>query len=183
VNANAFLAVDLTDDERHALAAALTAASPGAPLPGRRQAPENWHITLRFLGDLDTVTLDLVAHEVESALDAAPGTVVCRGLGAFPRASRAAVVFCEVADDAGVLTTLAAQCEEAAVDAGVAPEERPFVPHLTLSRLRPAVDVRHVFRAFGEFSVPLSVREVALMRAGAPDGQRRYETLERFALG
>jgi len=182
VTTNAFLAVDLTDGERHALSAALAAASPGAPLPGRRQAPENWHVTLRFLGDLDPVTLDLVATEVASAVAASPGTVVCRGLGAFPRASRAAVIFCEIVDDAGLLATLAAQCEEAAVDAGMDPEDRPFVPHLTLSRLRPAVDVRHVFGAFGEFSVPIGVREVVLMRSGPSGGRLRYQILQRFGL-
>jgi 2'-5' RNA ligase len=182
VTANAFLAIDLTDGERHALSAALAAASPGTPIPGRRQQPENWHITLRFLGELDSVALERVAHDVAGALDAQEGKVVCARLGAFPRPSRAAVVYCAVVDHAGLLATLAAQCDAAAVDVGLEPEGRPFVPHLTLSRVRPPVDVRRLLESFDDFSVPVDVREVALMRSDTSRGRLRYETLERFPL-
>jgi len=182
VTANAFLAVDLTDTERHDLASALDRASPGRPLPGRRQAPEAWHITLRFLGALDPSALDVVVHEADEAIDAPTGRVVSSGLGAFPRPGKASVLYAAIVDREGLLGHLAAQCEAASVDAGLEPEGRPFVPHVTLSRMRPTVDARALLASFGEFSVPIAVSEVVLMQSTVTRGNMRYRTVERFPL-
>jgi RNA 2',3'-cyclic 3'-phosphodiesterase len=179
---NAFLAIDLSEGERHALSAALAEASPGHPLPGKRPPPENWHITLRFLGDLDDLSLDRLAREVADTIEERPGRAICSGLGAFPRASRAGVLFAAIIDRDDRLARLAAQCEVAAREAGLEPDERPFVPHLTLSRVRPMVDVRILISSFEPFSVPIAVGEVALMRGNRLRGVVRYETLERFGL-
>jgi len=182
VTSHAFLAVDLATDERHALAGALDAASGGRRLPGKRTRPETWHITLRFLGAIDDVTLDLVARELDETMDAEPGRITCRGLDAFPRPARASVVFTAISDPGGLLHHLAAQCDAAALDAGLEPEDRPFVPHLTLTRLRPVSDVRSALASFGDFAVPISVREVALMRSEPSGGIVRYSTVDRFPL-
>jgi 2'-5' RNA ligase len=88
------------------------------------------------------------------------------------------VIFVGVDDPTRILDHLAAVCEEAAVDAGFEPEDRPYVPHLTLSRLRPALDVRALFAAFGEFRVPIKVRAITLLRTIGP----RYDTLDTVAL-
>jgi 2'-5' RNA ligase len=183
VTRNAFLAIDLADGERHDLAAALAEASPGPPLPGRRTDPANWHITLRFLGECGDEAIDRLVHVLDGDLDVARGRVTCRGLGAFPREAKASVVFVAVTDRDGLLARLAARCDAAAVDAGLPADERPFVPHLTISRLRPAADLRSVFATFGDFSVPVGVHTVSLMRSASTRGRLTYTTLERFPLG
>ena len=179
---NAFLAFAPSDDERHALAAALTEASPGHPLPGRRVRPENWHITLRFLGDVNDDVCDRVAAFIDEEMPANPGRIACTGLGAFPRASKAGVVYASVDDPDRVLAALADIGEEAATAAGLDPEGRPFVPHLTLARLRPNLDVRPVLDAFGEFRVPMHIRRIALFRTEAVRGVVSYRPLHEFDL-
>lgn len=183
MTSNVFLAVDLSDDERHDLAAALSEASPGTSLPGKRPPPESWHLTLRFLGPIDEPTIDRVSREVAEQLDLDRGRVVCEGLAAFPKSSRAHVLFAAVRDDDHMLTRLAAHCEAAAVDVGLEPEGRPFVPHLTLSRLRPPMDVRGFIASFGTFKVTICVDQVVLMRSHRTRGAVRYLTLDRFPLG
>jgi 2'-5' RNA ligase len=165
MNGHAFLAVDLTDSERHAVSAALSEASPGQPLPGRRPPVDNWHITLRFIGECTDADADRVAHEIEGGLSAGPGRVFVSGLGAFPRASKASVVFAGIDDLDGLLAHLAGVCETAVRDVGFDPEERPFIPHLTLSRVRPPNDVRRVIEAFAPFRVPVSVNAITLFRS------------------
>jgi 2'-5' RNA ligase len=182
VTTNAFVAVDLDDADRHDLAAALTEASPGPPLPGKRTPPENWHITLRFLGPVDDVLLDRLTHALESSLDVGGGHVACTGLGAFPRASKAAVAYAAIEDD-GLLAGLAANCEDVCRDLGLEPEERPFVPHLTLARIRPPVDLRRRFEAFGEFRVRIAVRGVSVMRTVPRRGGVQYRTVAMLPLG
>ncbi len=180
---NAFVAIDPTDAERHELAAALDAASPGSRLPGRRVRPENWHLTLRFLGPLDDMMLDRVVRELDEAITGVPTDLSCTGLGAFPRAARATVLYVGVEDPTGTLDALAATCEAACRDVGLDPEERSFTPHITLARLRPPVDVRRTFERFGEFRSRIRADRVSVMRTHAGRGGVRYETIDTIPLG
>jgi len=182
VSDHAFLAVDLTSETRHALSAALAEASPGPPVPGKRPPPENWHITLRFLGDCDELTTDSILRELDEMPAMSGGVVHAGGLGAFPRASKASVLYVIVADDEGLLASLSSVCEEAAREVGFEPQERPFVPHLTLSRLRPAIDLRRVVESFASFRVALDVSHVTLFRTRRTRTGIRYEAVNSIAL-
>jgi 2'-5' RNA ligase len=97
--------------------------------------PENYHVTLRFIGDVDGAT----ARDFEQALgeiDAAPFELRLNGLGSFggrkPRA-----IFAEIAPS-DALESLRRANERAAREAGLPPEGRNFKPHVTLARLRGA---------------------------------------------
>lgn len=103
-------------------------------LPGARWIdPDNYHITLRFIGDVD----ERMAHEVGSVLD----TVTRRGFelrldglssfgGKRPRA-----VVATIAAPAQLLE-LQAEHERLMRRIGLEPEGRKFTPHVTLARLR-----------------------------------------------
>ena len=164
MSGHAFLAIDLSDEERHGLSAAMSSASPGAPLPGKRQAPQNWHVTLRFLGECSDLAADRIMYELSEVIDARAGRVFACGLGAFPRQAKASVLYVEIDDVDGLVEHLAGLGESTARDVGFEPEERRFVPHLTLSRLRPASDIRHLIDSFGDFRVPIHVSSVTLFR-------------------
>ncbi|MFV1969560.1 MAG: RNA 2',3'-cyclic phosphodiesterase [Acidimicrobiia bacterium] len=182
MNDPAFLAVDLSEDDRHALSAALAEASPGAPIPGKKPPPEKWHFTLRYLGECTDVQAEQIVHHLSEAVDEESRRVWCNGLGAFPRASKAGVVYASVDDPSGILRYLAAVCDEAATDAGFESEGRPYVPHLTLSRLRPGQDVRSLFAGYGEFRVPIVVGGITLFRTRQTRGGPRYDPIDTVPL-
>jgi 2'-5' RNA ligase len=182
VTGNAFLAIDLSDDERHALGASLRDASPGHPVPGRRPSPANWHITLRFLGECTDAEADAVAFELERTLDSGQFDVACIGIDALPKVANAGVVYVAVDDESGSLDRLAAQCESAARDVGFSPEERPFVPHITIARLRPARDLTRLKESFGSFSVPLLIDAVTLFRSTSTRDGLRYHPIHTLRL-
>ena len=103
-------------------------------LPGARWiSPENYHVTLRFIGDIDGVT----ANEIASTLfrvNRRPFEVSVQGLASFggkkPRAVVATLAPCRP------LMELQAELERLIQRVGLAPEGRKFVPHVTLARLR-----------------------------------------------
>ena len=120
-------------------------------------SPENYHLTLRFIGDIDERT----ANEVADMLDGvrrAPFEITLTGLDHFggkkPRAIFAA------AAPSSPLIELQAEHERIMQRIGLPPESRKFTPHITLARLRDAsgIDVagylssRLAFRAI-RFSV------------------------------
>lgn len=182
MSGHAFLAVDLTDGERHAIAAALTEANPGKRLPGRKTPPENWHITLRFLGECSDLQAERIMHRLEEFVDIGAGIVWCSRLGAFPRSSRAGVLYAAIDDPEDCLGRLATWCDAAAVSVGFEPDERPYVPHLTLSRARPAVDVSHIYPSWDDFRVRIDVPAITLFRTNRTNTGIHYDPIDTFPL-
>jgi len=103
-------------------------------LPGARWIdPENYHLTLRFIGDVD----DVVAHEVASLLGKVRrGAFELRldGLSAFGSHKPRAVV--AAAAPAQPVVELQAEHERLMQRVGLEPEKRKYTPHVTLARLR-----------------------------------------------
>lgn len=81
-----------------------------------------------------------------------------------------------------MLERLAGVCEEAAREVGLPPEGRPFVAHLTLSRLRPSSDVRGILGRFDSFAVPISVGAITLFRTQPGRDGITYRRIESLPL-
>ncbi len=180
--ANHFLAIDAADEDRHRLATVLGDVGASVVIPGRRVPIDNWHITVRFLGDLTDLQVEMLMGSLDETLAVEPGRVWLDGIGAFPKPSKASVVYCSVDDPGGLLGRVAGLCEEASLDAGLEPEDRPFHPHLTLSRVRPPVDVRHALAGIDRFRIPLDVTAVTLMRTRSVRGGVTYERVDQISL-
>ncbi|HEX3483804.1 MAG TPA: RNA 2',3'-cyclic phosphodiesterase [Micropepsaceae bacterium] len=123
-----FVALELPETLRDRLAA-LEGGVPGA----RWATGEQFHLTLRFVGEVD----ENVAHDIDDALAGirAPRfTLELAGVGEFggkkPRALWAGVR----ANDA--LLHLQKKIETALQRIGLPAEERKFSPHVTLARMR-----------------------------------------------
>jgi len=123
-----FTALELTEEARAALA-----LSRGGLFGARWSDPADYHLTLRFIGDIDARTAD----EVAAALDEtrrAPVEIVFESLSWFggdkPRAIVARV------KPTPALVELAADHERRLRRLGLPPETRHFTPHVTLARLR-----------------------------------------------
>ena len=104
-------------------------------LPGARWRPlEALHVTLRFFGDLR----EDVARDLDDALADVSGPALeleLQGVGAFGEGAEIHAVWAGVSDNSP-LNQLAARCESAARRAGLAPETRNYLPHVTLAYLR-----------------------------------------------
>jgi len=173
-----FVAAEVTTEARHALAALVD----GVDVPGRRVRPPNWHVTLRFIGEVDEPMLDLLIRSLDEADLGDRFRVRWGGLGAFPRPSKATVVWVGLADGAPQLIGLAASVESAVNTTGVASEDRPFRPHLTLSRIRPPADVRDLISSVSPTGVTMPVDRVVLMSSRRQERETRYEQVESFDL-
>ena len=175
-----FLAVALTDEVRHGLAAFL--GERAIRLPGRPVPPNNWHLTLRFLGSTDALQRDRILAFLDEHLIVQPFTLGFTGLGAFPKPSRATVLWLGVGRGSGDLTAVADVCEQAAVSVGFDPEDRPFHPHLTLSRIRPSVSVEGLIEQVGTFPLKMDVDRVTLYRSHLGRDGASYEAIDDVLL-
>jgi 2'-5' RNA ligase len=100
-------------------------------------APENIHLTLKFLGDVDAAAMPALQRAVADAcVGIAPIALTLRGAGAFPDTRRPNVLWIGVEGQVERATQLAQKIDDACAALGFAREERPFSPHLTLGRVR-----------------------------------------------
>ena len=152
-------------------------------IPGRAVPPENWHLTVRFLGGVDQIAMERLASALDQA-DLGPSFAIALGdLGAFPRPAKASVVWLALDKGRERLTELNEVVEEESQAIGLTPEERPFAPHLTLSRVRPELDARPALASYRRVPFEWIAGELILYESRTGRGGAVYEPLERFPLG
>lgn len=152
-------------------------------LPGARWVDvENYHITLRFIGDVEGP----VADEVAAGLDRVrkPSfNLTLSGVGAFGQ-KKPHSVWAGVAASPD-LNALQAEVERVCRRAGLAPDPRKFIPHVTLARLKHAAprDVAAYLSGRGNFaSRPFRVSRFVLMSARESVGGGPYVVEEAWPL-
>lgn len=101
----------------------------------RWTAPENIHLTLRFLGDMPRDRITEVTSFVSDKLGAVSGQFEITGVAFFPNRKRPAVVAATVADNPS-LSRLADRLNHLSEHFGYKLEKRKFRPHITLGRCR-----------------------------------------------
>jgi len=144
--------------------------------------PEGLHVTLRFLGTIETEAVRPLAGAVAKQTRAlAPFEVRLGVLHAFPSPRRPRVLAVDL-EPVMLLAALAAAVERGAVAAGFAPAPRGFRPHVTLARVRegarPVIDA-----AQGPPPAAFTAHEVVLFESRPGAGGSIYTPLERMTLG
>ncbi|WP_378946793.1 RNA 2',3'-cyclic phosphodiesterase [Mesorhizobium sp. ANAO-SY3R2] len=152
-------------------------------LPGARWIDiENYHLTLRFIGDVE----GHVADEIAEALDRVdrPGfQVTLSGVGAFGQ-KKPHAVWAGVAPSPE-MNALQADIERICQRVGVAADPRKFTPHVTLARLRNTspLDVAHYLSARGNFAaLPFRASRFVLMSSRDSVGGGPYVVEEAWPL-
>ena len=127
--------------------------------------PEQLHLTLRFLGDVEvslreSLEMSLVRVRVE------PFVLPISGAGSFPARGPARVLWIGVGHGHTRLYQLRQQVDDAVLAAGLSPDLRYFHPHVTLGRVKdeaPPGTVAQFLRQNGEFeAAPIRVDAIHL---------------------
>lgn len=144
----------------------------------RWQAPADVHLTIHFLGMVETAAqARLIGTVTAEIAGQRPFAIHAeRGLW-FPDALRPVVLAMSVTRGVS-LTHLAARVANAVRDAGLSSDPRPFQPHITLARLRrrhPALPVAPSLSA-GRFSAS----ELILFESAGAGGPVRYHPCHVF---
>ena len=96
-----------------------------------------FHVTLKFLGDVEQQDIVDVCRAVQKAVqEIPPFEIRVLGAGAFPNTKIPRTIWLGVERGAEELATLFQAVEKAMVAIGFAPEIKPFSPHVTLGRIR-----------------------------------------------
>ena len=127
-----FVALEISREVRENLAA-LTGELRAKIPQARWMRADNLHVTLKFIGEAGAEKMEGIRAALAGMRAVAPVAMDFRGLGCFPEARRARVLWVDAA--AGPeLAQLAAGIEEALEPLGFARERREFSSHVTVAR-------------------------------------------------
>ena len=153
--------------------------------------PGGIHLTLKFLGNIPSKQVTDIAEALKRAVHGiSPFRLEISGLGAFPSLKQARVFWVGVGGELDRLSRLQQNIDSALAALGFAKEERPFVPHLTLARIREGASAPER-RSFGELvgsnffedKYPIEVKAIRLMRSQLTPAGAIYTCLSVVGLG
>lgn len=129
----------------------------------------NFHLTLKFLGDIHVETIDAVAEAVQNvAATQNPFSIVFGGIGAFPTPNRPRVIWIGVKHGAETVTHLAKTVNRELKPLGF-PIDNRFHPHLTLGRLRTPMNLQPLKNALRKYDIidgaTMNVNELTVMQS------------------
>ncbi len=173
-----FVGIPLPDDVRARLAGL------GGGLKGARWvAPENFHLSLRFIGEVAGGEDKDIAHALKT-VSAPAFELRLSTLGAFDRRGRVHAVWAGV-EKSDALDRLQGNVESTLVRSGLEPEHRKFKPHVTLARMKNGsaseagqfLEAHHGFQAS-----PFTVDRFTLFESHLGHGGAHYTALQDYPL-
>jgi 2'-5' RNA ligase len=180
-----FLAIELSDRARQHLARVQEALRGELPMISYPR-PENLHVTLKFLGDVDGARLTALCESL--ARVKLSGTVEIRAaqLDAFPPHGPARILVATMTGSDGVVSALHDAIEQRARKLGFDAEHRRYRPHVTLARAKAGVRRGQLDRAAETFAElwpgpRCGVNEFVLFQSQLHPTGSRYIKLATFA--
>jgi 2'-5' RNA ligase len=156
-------------------------------VPGARwQEDEQLHVTLRFIGSVDRPVAEDVAASL-AAIHAPAPLVSLAGVGRFDQRGRTEALWAALAPH-GALAALHRKVDQAIVRAGLEPERRAYLPHITVARVpraaRAEADVAAWLAVNAALaSAPFALPHLILYESHLASSGAHYEPIARWPLG
>jgi 2'-5' RNA ligase len=186
-----FIAIELPEEVREGLARLKKELERDEHKFVKWVDPGGIHLTLKFLGNIPSKQVAKITEAIEVAAQGiSPFHLEISGLGAFPSLRQARVFWVGIGGEVEKLSRLQQKIDSALAALGFAKEERSFVPHLTLARIRQGASLMER-RTFGELvgstvfedKYHVEVEVISLMKSQLTPAGAIYTRLSAVGLG
>ena len=132
--------------------------------------PENIHLTLKFLGDINERDIDQIHTAMIDAVKGySPISLSGKGVGVFPNLRRPKVMWVGLGGESGRLIQLQETLDSQLKKIGFSKEKRAFKGHLTMGRVKGRIDTKKLTATLQEMSEfesePFSAGEIVLFQS------------------
>lgn len=181
-----FAALDVPDSYKSSIDRAIRPLRERLP-KARWTSSDQWHVTLKFLGEVAEEAVPEVRRIVEAAASESESVSAClTDVGSFPNSHSARVLWVGLEDAEGVMGRLASSMRDLFGAAGFRLEGSEFHPHLTVARFRvpqPVGEVLDEAEPLDFDRSPFDIAEIVLYRSRLSPKGAAYQPMERFHLG
>ncbi len=145
--------------------------------------PENVHLTLRFLGEIEERRLDELKQLcAETAAEFQPFTLRLKDTGYFPNFRQPRVLWVGLAGEMEVAKQLQKQLDAELIARGFNQEDKPFKPHLTIGRVKSNRNVKALVAKADMYTLPelaFEVGEIVLFKSELRPSGADYTALSK----
>lgn len=100
-------------------------------------SPQNWHLTLHFLGKVEFERLEVLQTRLDKTLtEVKPFSIFLDGIGVFPEPKQPRVIWLGINGDLTELLTLKKMLDQALQKMHFDMEQRTYRPHVTIARTK-----------------------------------------------
>lgn len=153
-------------------------------------SPQNIHLTLKFLGEVDESKLEKIGEILETLkADKAPFCMRLSSLGAFPKTNYPRVIWVGIDKGDSETKEIAKFMEEKIARLGIPPEDRPFSSHITIGRVKSGLNREGLVKKlnesvnhFGQADLEFSVTKITLFKSTLTPKGPAYEILKEVSL-
>jgi 2'-5' RNA ligase len=186
-----FIAIELSEEAKRGLARLRRELEKDEHKFVKWVDPGGIHLTLKFLGNIPAQRVAEITKAMEKAAQGiSPFRLEISGLGAFTSLKQVRVFWVGIGGELDKLSRLQQSIDSALAALRFAKEERPFMPHLTLARIREGASPAER-RSFGELvgstvfedKYPVEVEAIRLMRSQLTPAGAIYSCLSVVGLG
>ena len=186
-----FIAIELPEEVREGLARLRSELERDEHRFVKWVDPGGIHLTLKFLGNIPFKQVTEITKAIEEAAQGiSPFHLEISGIGAFPNLRQVRVLWVGISGEVDKLSMLQQNMDSALAALGFAKEERSFVPHLTLARIRQGASPSER-RSFGDLvgstifedKYHIKVNAISLMKSQLTPAGAIYTRLSVVGLG
>jgi len=148
-------------------------------------SPENMHITLVFLGNVENNEVTKIIKAVEDAAFYSESfEVEVKGVGVFPKLRRPRVIWIGCVDDKDQILYLKKAIDNELNKLGYIKEKRKFNAHITIGRIKQAnyKEVENVLNNTEEAFGKMEISEVRLIESFLSPAGAKYNVIENIQL-
>jgi RNA 2',3'-cyclic 3'-phosphodiesterase len=180
-----FIAIEIPSEIKSALAALQTELRrAGADVSWTK--PENMHLTLNFLGEVDERRIVEVEKAcILSAAGFQPFTLSLNDTGVFPNARQPRTLWAGLSGAVENIVEMHVRLDERLALIGFKPEEKEFHPHLTIGRLKSNKKTHELLALAEAHPLPalsFAVTEMVLMKSELHPAGSEYTPMARAHL-
>jgi RNA 2',3'-cyclic 3'-phosphodiesterase len=180
-----FIAIEIPSEVKSALVALQDdLRRAGADVSWTR--PENIHLTLRFLGEVDERRIGEVEKVcVTSAAEFQPFTLSLNDTGVFPNARQPRILWAGLAGEIEKAVEMRKRLDDGLALIGFEREDKDFNPHLTIGRVKSNRKTRELIALADARRVPtlsFVVTEIVLMKSELHPAGARYTPIAKVSL-
>jgi RNA 2',3'-cyclic 3'-phosphodiesterase len=153
----------------------------------RWSTPAQLHITLKFLGEVESRDLPDICTRMDRAVEEIDGFAArFSHLGAFPSLQSPRILWLGLDSGVDQLRQLHNRLDQAFAELGVRQEGRGFQPHVTLGRCTRQADKDQIAGVFQNFDLPSTIQfeisRVHLLASLRESGRVVYQTVHQIPL-
>lgn len=175
-----FVGLDLPHELKEILAKVKVEIEP--LIDGRWVTPENLHLTLKFIGQVEPEVMQIINNQLDEVKTAfKPFLVKTTSFGFFPHLKKPRIFWLGLSNQR--LAELAEAVEDSLLKIGIPKEKRGFQPHITLVRFKRPVLVPSGFeQKLPKLDFNFQVQEITLFKSTLTPRGAEYQKLKKFAL-